>query len=304
MPVENLAARAVLQELLGDAELVQWRREPGVAQGELDLRADAADDDVVLDDRDAARAAAARVTRSALTGSAQTGSTTRTRTPSAVSFSAAVTAVVDHRADADEQQVDVAVVGLGEHVDRAGGAHGDDGVTDRSLGETDHRRGVGDVDGGAHGARDLLGVARGCEVQPGHDAADRHVPHAVVRGAVGAGDARAVEHDGDAGLVHGAVHQQLVERAVEEGRVDGDDGVQPGERQAGRHGERVLLGDADVEGALGEVLAEVLEPDRDHHRGGDRDDVGAVGADAHHLVAELVGPAATDDLERKARSRG
>ena len=82
------------------------------------------------------------------------------------------------------------------------GAHGDDRVGDRPLREADDRRGVGDVDGGPHGARDLLAVARGGEVQPGHDAADRHVPHAVVRGAVGAGDAGAVEHDGDAGPVH------------------------------------------------------------------------------------------------------
>ena len=51
-PVEHLPTRTVLEELLGDAELVQWGGEAGVAQGELDLRADAADDDVVLDDRD------------------------------------------------------------------------------------------------------------------------------------------------------------------------------------------------------------------------------------------------------------
>ena len=82
----------------------------------------------------------------------------------------------------------------------------------------------------------------------------------MVGGAVGAGDAGAVEDEGDAGLVQGAVHEELVERAVEEGGVDRDDRVQPGERQAGRRGERVLLGDADVEDALGVALGESLSP--------------------------------------------
>ena len=122
----------------------------------------------------------------------------------------------------------------------------------------------------------------------------------MVRRAVGAGDAGAVEDDGDARLVERAVHEELVEGPVEEGGVDGDDRVQAGIRQPRRHGEGVLLRDADVEGAVGEALAEVLETDGDHHGGGDGDDVVALLADADHLVAELVGPAAAGDLERKA----
>ena len=203
-------------------------------------------------------AAPARATRSSLTGRAHTGSTTRTRTPSAVSFSAAASAVaaiepMPTRSRSTSPSSGSASTSTVPDVRTA-----TTGSATDALGEADDRRRVGDVDGGPHGARDLLAVARGGEVQPGHDAADRHVPHAVVRGAVGAGDARPVEHEGDAGPVHGAVHQQLVEGAVEEGGVDRDDGVQPGERQPGRHGDGVLLGDADVEDAVGEAVAEAL----------------------------------------------
>ena len=52
-----------------------------------------------------------------------------------------------------------------------------------------------------------------------------HMP--LCDGAVGAGDAGAVEHEGDAGPVQRAVHQQLVEGPVEERGVDRDDRVQP-----------------------------------------------------------------------------
>jgi hypothetical protein len=120
---------------------------------------------------------------------------------------------------------------------------------------------------------------------PRHDTADRHVPHAVVRGAVGAGHPARSSTNGDPGTVHRAVHQQLVEGAVEERRIDRHDRVQAGERQTGGHRQRVLLGDADVERALGVGVAEVLEADGDHHRGGDGDDVLTLATtDAHHLV--------------------
>ena len=93
-------------------------------------------------------------------------------------------------------------------------------------------------------ALDLVAVAGRGQPQAGDDRGDRHVPHAVVRGAVAAGDARAVEDEGDARLVQRAVHQQLVEGPVEEGGVDRDDRMQAGIRQAAGHGDGVLLGDA------------------------------------------------------------
>ena len=73
----------------------------------------------------------------------------------------------------------------------------------------------------------------------------------MVAGAVGAGDPGAVEDEGDPGPVQGDVEQQLVEGAVEERGVDGDDGVQPAGGHPGGGGDGVLLGDADVEDAVG-----------------------------------------------------
>jgi hypothetical protein len=76
------------------------------------------------------------------------------------------------------------------------------------------------------------------------------------------------------------VHQQLVERPVEERRVDRDHRVHPAGGQPGRRGQRVLLGDAHVEAALRERLGERRQPGRAEHRGGDRHHVRAAGPEA------------------------
>ena len=55
--------------------------------------------------------------------------------------------------------------------------------------------------------------------------------------------------------MQGDVHQHLVEGAVDEGRVERDDGVQSAEREAGRRGHGVLFGDADVETRSGKRSA-------------------------------------------------
>jgi hypothetical protein len=130
----------------------------------------------------------------------------------------------------------------------------------RALREAHDRRGVVDLDRLAQQLAQRRRVARRGEAQARHDLEDRHVPHAVVAGAVVAGDAGAVEHERHAALVQRDVHQHLVEGPVEERRVDGDDRVQPAHRQAGGRGGRVLLGDADVEGAVGETGRERSRP--------------------------------------------
>ena len=52
----------------------------------------------------------------------------------------------------------------------------------------------------------------------------------------------------------------------------------------------MLLGDADVEGALGVRRGEPVQADRVDHRGGDRDEVLALGAERDDLLGEDVGP--------------
>ncbi len=98
-----------------------------------------------------------------------------------------------------------------------------------------------------------------------------HMP--LWRGAVGAGDAGPVQHEGHAALVQRDVHQHLVERPVEEGRVDRDHRVQAAGGQARRGDRGVLLGDADVVDPVGEGARRTCQADRAGHRRGDGDDV-------------------------------
>ena len=198
--------------------------------------------------------------------------------PAPASFSATATAVDGHRADPDEQQVD--------RVGRRRSCEDVEAAPPLERGDRRRRRRPwGSAAPSGRRRRRRPRAAAGATCSPSRGAASRspgtiepmrHVPHAVVRGAVAAGDAGAVEHEGHAGPVQRAVHQQLVEGPVEEGGVDGDDRVQPAERQAGGHRHRVLLGDADVEDAVGEARGEAVEPDGDQHGRGDGDDVGAL----------------------------
>ena len=69
------------------------------------------------------------------------------------------------------------------------------------------------------------------------------------------------------------VVHDLVVGALQEGRVDRGERLVAFGREAGGEGHGVLLGDADVEGALGKLLAEQVEPGARRHRRGDGDDL-------------------------------
>ena len=73
----------------------------------------------------------------------------------------------------------------------------------------------------------------------------------------------------EAGAVDGEAHRQVLDRhvvddlvvgALQEGRIDRDERLEAFGGQAGGEGHRVLLGDADVEGARRKGLAEQVEP--------------------------------------------
>ncbi len=63
----------------------------------------------------------------------------------------------------------------------------------------------------------------------------------------------------------------------------------------------MLLGDADVEHAIGELVGEGIEADRIEHRGGDADDIGTFIGDANDLIAEHRRPAGRGDALGLAR---
>ena len=75
----------------------------------------------------------------------------------------------------------------------------------------------------------------------------RQGEHALVAGAVLADEPRAVDADDHRLVVLADVVDDLVEGALQEGRVDGHEGPQAAHGQAGRERHGVLLGDADVE---------------------------------------------------------
>jgi hypothetical protein len=92
-------------------------------------------------------------------------------------------------------------------------------------------------------------------------------------GAVGADQAGAVDREAHRQVLDRDVVHDLVVGALQEGRIDRAERLVALGREAGGEGHRVLLGDADVEGALRERLAEDVEAGARRHRGGDRDDL-------------------------------
>ena len=97
----------------------------------------------------------------------------------------------------------------------------------------------------------------------------------------GAGMGRAVGAD-EAGAVDGEAHRQVLDRdvvhdlvvgALQEGRVDGGERLEALGGEAGGEGHGVLLGDADVEAAVGKFLGEQVEAGARRHRRGDGDDL-------------------------------
>ena len=98
------------------------------------------------------------------------------------------------------------------------------------------------------------------------------VERAGVGRAVGADQAGAVDREAHRQALDRHVVHDLVVGALQEGRVDRGERLVALGGEAGREGHRVLLGDADVEGALREGLAEHVDAGAGRHRGGDRDD--------------------------------
>ena len=89
---------------------------------------------------------------------------------------------------------------------------------------------------------------------------------------VGADQPGAVDREAHRQFLDRDVVHDLVIGALQEGRVDRRERLHALGGEAGGEGHRVLLGDADIEAALREFLAEQVEPGARRHRRRDRDD--------------------------------
>ncbi len=83
----------------------------------------------------------------------------------------------------------------------------------------------------------------------------------------------AVDGEAHRQLLDGDVVHDLVVAALQEGRVDRRERLEALAGEAGGEGDGVLLGDADIEAALGKALGELVEAGARRHRGGDGDDL-------------------------------
>jgi hypothetical protein len=117
------------------------------------------------------------------------------------------------------------------------------------------------------------------------------VEEPVVGGAVVGRETGAVQAEDDGELLEADVVDDLVVRALEEGRVDCDDGLEAAGGEAGCEEDGVLLGDADVEELARERLCENGESGAARHGAGDTDDAVVELGLAHEGAAEdlLVG---------------
>ena len=112
------------------------------------------------------------------------------------------------------------------------------------------------------------------------------VERAVVGRAVVADEPGAVHAEHDRQALQADVVDDLVVGALQEGRVDRRDRARALEREAGGEQHRLLLGDADVEVALGQRLLEDRQAGAGVHRRGDADDALVALALAHERLAE------------------
>ena len=91
--------------------------------------------------------------------------------------------------------------------------------------------------------------------------------------AVGADQAGAVDREAHRQALDRHVVDDLVIAALQEGRIDRAERLVAFGRKTGRERHRMLLGDADVEGAVGEGLVEDVDAGARRHRRGDADDL-------------------------------
>ena len=115
------------------------------------------------------------------------------------------------------------------------------------------------------------------------------VERARMRRTVGADEPGAVHREAHRQALDRDIVHDLVVGALQEGRIDDGERLVAFGRQAGAERHAVLLGDADIEGTVGEFLAEVIEPGATRHRGRNRHDLGILARFLDEALGEHLG---------------
>ncbi len=135
------------------------------------------------------------------------------------------------------------------------------------------RRPVVDCGGRRHHVHQFQLVGRRHDDEVRQASEIGHVEGTRMGGAVGADQSRPIDGEPHRQLLQGNVVHDLVESALQEGRIDRGERLEALGRQAGGEGDAVLLGDRHVESALGEALGELVQAGARRHRRGHRHDL-------------------------------
>ncbi len=132
-------------------------------------------------------------------------------------------------------------------------------------------------------------IGRGHDDQVGDAGQVAVVEAAGMGGAVGADQPGAVEGEQHVEVLQGDVMDELVVAALQEGRVDGDHGLEAFAGLPRREGDGMLFGDGDVKVTFGVLLGELHQPGAFAHRRGDAQQPGVLRGHVAQPVAEHFG---------------
>ena len=115
------------------------------------------------------------------------------------------------------------------------------------------------------------------------------IEHAVVRRPVGADQTAAVKGQDDVKILQTDIMENLVVAALQKSRIDRHHRNVTFGRHAGGESHRMLFGDADVVGALGNLALQLIDARAAAHGRGDADDLGIFLGEANQRLAENIG---------------
>ncbi|CAB4553015.1 unannotated protein [freshwater metagenome] len=133
-------------------------------------------------------------------------------------------------------------------------------------------------------------ITRSGNMNSGNHLHDGEIPDSMMTRTIRSSNSRPVEHECDPSLVQTDIHQHLVESAVHERGIERNHRVQTAIGQPGSRRDCVLLRNAYVKHAVGELLSHRPQTGRAQHCAGDGHEPLVYRCPRHKLVAEHVCP--------------